>query len=384
MPIKQLRKLKLADQPVKRAPRKNQSKQKASLRNVVRTPGTIIRALQTTSRAPSGLPHYVMCRTNPFHGHGGSAIPDGKNSNFVVTDTFAVNNFTPSAAGQTIIIQTLNAFPALAMIGSTANFTVDGTLVTGLGALQPVATAANTSYYPVCIPPPLVGTGAVGSAFADPYNSTTARMISCGFRLIYTGPATTCAGSITVTPNPVGWGQTATSATGAFGISSPTIAGAAGAVATAGAQIIDCDITISTTALTRASKTFRPEQGVYIVPTHRSTDFKMNPTLVCALAPTANLNTATGAVNVSSLLRPAGGVNPGIIWYDNDWTTYSIVIHGMNSDASFRLESVACMEYNPAITSAFYPLSVKASPTAPNQIKQATDINQQSDTKPAS
>lgn len=381
MLTKRLRKVKLSDKSIKRLPKK--TKPSNALKNVVRTPGTIIRTLQTVNNHQDSLAPYVVCRTNPFHGHGGSAIPDGKNSNFVVTDTFSVNNFTPSAAGQTIIIQTLNALPALAMIGSTQNFTIDGTLVTALSSLQP-SSASNTSYYPCCIPPPLVGQALLGAGFNDPYNSTTARMISCGYRLIYTGPATTCAGSITVTPNPIGWGQLATQASGGFTISIPTIAGVAGANLAAGAQLIDCDITINTTSITRASKTFRPEQGVYVVPTHRSSDFKMNPTLVCSVAPVANLTTATGAATVSSMFRPAGGVNPGIVWFDNDWTTYSIVIQGMNSDASFRLESVVCMEYNPAITSAFYPLSIKASPTSQKQIEDATKKNQKTDMKPAS
>lgn len=269
------------------------------------------------------------------------------------------------------------------MIGSTQNFTIDGTVVTGLTQLQP-SSAPGSSYYPCCIPPPLVGLALLGAGFSDPYNSTTARMISCGYRLIYTGPATTCAGSITVTPNPIGWGQLATQATGGFTIGLPTISGTAGANLAGGAQLLDCDITINATAMTRASKTFRPEQGVYVVPTHRSTDFKMNPTLVCSVAPVANAITATGAATLTSFLRPAGGVNPGIVWYDNDWTTYSIVIQGVNADASFRLEAVCCMEYNPAITSAFYPLSIKASPKAQNQIDQATAKNQQTDTQPAS
>lgn len=172
---KRLRKVKLSATAIKRLPKKNKPKS-PGLQNVVRTPGTIIRTLQTKPRSQAHLPDYVMCRTNPFAAHGGSAIPDGKNSNFVVTDTFAVNNFSPSVAGQTIVIQTINALPALAMIGSTQNFTVDGTVATALTALQPSSTVTTTTYFPICIPPPLVGQAALASAFADPYNSATARI----------------------------------------------------------------------------------------------------------------------------------------------------------------------------------------------------------------
>jgi hypothetical protein len=368
--------------PKRRAPNKPAN----GLKTVVRTPGSIIRTLQKTPKLSPNLSHYVTCRTNPFHGHGGSAIPDGKNSNFVVTDTFSVNNFSPTAAGQTIVIQTLNALPALSMIGSTTNFIVDGVTVTALGAYQPSAsTAANSSWYPTSMPPPMVGTAVLGANFMDPYNAATARMISVGYRLIYTGPATTCSGAITVTPNPIAWGQTATSATGNFQIKPPLTTGTPIATALpAGTVLIDCDITINPTAMTRATKTFRPEQGVYVVPTHRSTNYAMQPTYVCPLAPVPNLNLSTGAVDITTLLRVYGGGNPGIVWFDNDWTTYSIVLTGLNADASFRLETVLCMEYNPAISSAFYPLSIKQSPTNNNDIKVADDKNKNSDIKSSS
>lgn len=79
---KRLRKVKLADKAIKRLPKK--TKQTNALKNVVRTPGTIIRTLQTVNNRKDHLAPYVVCRTNPFHGHGGSAIPDGKNSNLLL------------------------------------------------------------------------------------------------------------------------------------------------------------------------------------------------------------------------------------------------------------------------------------------------------------
>lgn len=378
---KRLRKVSLAPKAKKRPQRTKTN----GLRTIVRTPGTIIKTLNARQPVPTGQSHYVVCRSNPFHGHGGAAIPDGKNSNFVVSDTFSVNNFAPSAAGQTIVIQTLNTLPALAMMGSLSNFTVDGNLVTGLTSLQPSITT-STSYYPVCISPPMINNGLLGSKFSDPYASTTSRMISCGYRLIYTGPATTCAGSITVTPNPIAWGTTATSATGGFSLVPPLITGTAGTTMSLGAVCLNCDIVINDTAMTRATKTFRPEQGVYIVPTHRSNTFELVPTLVQPYAPVANVNTALGAVSNGTMLRPAsnGAGNPGVVWFDNDWTTYTIVISGVNADASFRLESVCCMEYCPAITSPFYPMTNNKSPDKPGDMKAGDNANKNNDVKASS
>lgn len=345
-----------------------------ALPNVTRTPGTIIRNLSLKTAVAKPLPHYVVCRSNPFAGHGGSAIPDGKNSNFVVTDTFSVTNFSPTAAGQTIIVQTTNCLPALAMIGSRTNFIVDGTTVTALTSLQPNASTSGTTFYPACVPPPLVGQGGIGTQFSDPYNSTTARAISMGFRLIYTGPATTCAGVVTVTPNPIGFGQTITTVSGGLGIVPVSAAGAAGTSIAASVTGICMDMTINETSLTRASATYRPEQGLYVVAQHKTADFKLQPTYGSALVPLANANTAIGAGNLCSLFRTVGSTTPGVIWFDNDWMTYQIAISGMNADATYRLESVLCMEYSPAITSAFYPLSIKMSPNDVKLIAQAQAI----------
>lgn len=340
-----------------------------------RTPGTIIRALFQPSKprvsGNSKISHYLACRTDPFHSSGGAAIPDGQNKAFVVTDTFCINNISPSAAGQTIVIQTLNCLPALAMIGSTSNFTVDGQLVTALSSLTPTSTA-STTWYPACIPPPYSGLGAPASAFADPYNATAARLVSLGFRLIYTGPATTCAGVITVTPNPVAWSDAGVTVSALLGAAPVSAAGVLGTAWATGSSILTGDFVINPNTMTRETQTFRPEQGVRVLASHTSDVFKRNPTVINPYVALGPYNDATSTGTFPNLFRQNPTTAPGIIWYDNDWMGYQIVISGVNSDATFRLESVCCMEYNPAISSPFYPLSVKQSPSAPpGQLNQA-------------
>lgn len=378
--IKRTRAIRLKPNPNRPLKLKRKKRPPQALKNVTRTPGTIIRTLNSPRRPQGNVSHYALCRSNPFAGHGGSSIPDGKNTNFVVTDTFTVNTFTPTTAGQTIVIQTLNCLPSLAMIASTAGLVVDSTAVAASSALQPTASTASTTWYPIGIPGPYVGTGAAGALFADPYNSTTARVISVGYRLLYIGPATTCAGSITITPNPVAWGTTSTSADGGFGLVPPTIAGAAGTQLHTGAVALDVDMTINPVVMTRASLTVRPEQGLYVVPKHKSTEFKLQPTYNMPYAPIANANTSLLG-NLNTLFRPSGGVNPGVVFFDNDWMTYQIVITGLNSDASFRLETVLCMEYNPAVSSPFYPLSIKQSPDSAAQLHEGQKASERTEMK---
>jgi len=359
---------KKSNPPPRRTARK---KQQPFLSNAPRTPGTIITTLGRKRANPVALSHYVKCRIDPFHSPGGAGIPDGQNSNFVVADTFSVNNFSATVAGQSIVIQTTNTLPSCAMIASLSPMTVDGLTVAASTSLQPVAATASTSWYPICIPSSYIGLGAADTVFADPYQSSTARMVSCGFRLIYTGPAQTCAGTIRITPNNIGWTIGAPSTAGAT-VENVTRAGAPGANLVIGTPIIVADININSTAMTRSTMTLRPEQGLYVLPTHKANNFKNQPTYVVPYVPVANVNQAGVAVNQNNLWRDAGGspITLGIVWFDNDWACYQIALSGLNADASFTLEAVVCVEYNPAVTSPWFPNSIGSSPNKPGEIAQ--------------
>ena len=338
-----------------------------SLKNAIRTPGSIIATFSSQRPISRPLSHYVKCRTDPFRGSGAAAIPDGSNSNFMVIDSFMVDTITNP--GSSFVFQTLSTLPALGMIASAFSLGVNGVTVSPVTNLQPAATA-NQQWYPICIPTPYAIASIPGTYFADPYSATTARMISVGYRIIYTGPATTCSGSITVTPNSVGLEPAGTVTTNTASGATMTTSKAdnsAGTTIPGGCPILNAEVTINPTALTRASVTVRPEEGLYLLPTHRSTVHRVLPTTITSYAVLAGA-TPAATVAYRHLLKQANGLDIGVVWYDSDWSGFQVSFNGINSDASFRIESVVCMEYNPAVSSTFYPLTMKASP--PNNTSQ--------------
>lgn len=365
---------------------------KSSQLNQMRTTNTITQSLGSlslASRPNSGsIKPYVKCRADPFNSNGQYGIPDGTNANFIIVDSYSVNNIACTQFQTSFTIQTLPCLPAMAMVGAAPSTTlvIDGTVVTAPALTSPNSAITN-AWRPICIPQPYSNSPyAPGAAIEDPYNSSVARMVAVGYRITYTGPVLSCAGSITVTENKVGFteiGQT-TSGTGVASTApysivtsdrTNTLAGVFNQPA--GTTVLAIDITTNPNAMTASSVTFRPEEGILVLPKHSTIDFKNqivrdNPACVVA-NPSTNSNTLA---NMLQYVGPIGSptYHGTVIWYDNDWTSVQIVFNGINQDATFRVESVLCMEYGLQVSSPFLPLSHKFSSNDRPQIVTATEM----------
>jgi hypothetical protein len=334
------------------------------------------------------LPPYVHCRIDPFGSDGTSSIPDGANTSFITSDTRMFDNISltqPSLAGTySFIIQTLPTLPASALIvGATAPLTVNGVTITDATFLDMIG--PNSTYYqaPLSVLPPYLGDPSAtanylpGSATNDPYNSNTARLVAAGYRLIYTGPALTCQGIITVTPSDVGIapGPDTFVATNPLGIRDT--AGTIVAIAQNTPQLV-LDSGRNPYAMTRDTVTLRPEQGLTFIPRHKGSNYKVQPTTDLAKAILANAG-AIGGIGGNNMFgrNNVAGVstyNGGVIWYDNDWTSCKICVQDVNPDATFRWETIWCMEYNPAPGGVLSTLTKEATKSAPSEIIQAEKI----------
>jgi len=335
------------------------------------------------------LPPYVHCRIDPFGSDGTSSIPDGANTSFITSDTRMFDNISltqPSLTGTySFAIQTLPTLPASALItGTSGALTVNGVAITD-ATFQTTLNGPNSTYYqaPLSVLPPYLGTASAtgnylpGSANNDPYNSNTARLVAAGYRLIYTGPTLTCQGIITVTPSDVGIadGPDTFAATNPLGIRDT--AGTIVAIAQSTPQLV-LDSGNNPKAMTRDTVTLRPEQGLTFIPRHKGSNYKVQPTTDLAKAILANAGAigGTGGNNMfgRNNLAAASTYNGGVIWYDNDWTGCKICVQDVNFDATFRWETIWCMEYNPAPGGVLSTLTKEATKSAPSEIIQAEKI----------
>lgn len=326
------------------------------------------------------LPAYVSCRLNPFTGPGGLGIPDGNNRSFIRTDVVS-NDTISSIANGSFVIQTLPCLPATAMIASLGLMNVNGVSMSPVTAYQPYSTLNTSAWVPLGVSASFsaYGTYAPGLIATDPYSATKCRIAAIGYRLIYTGPASTCAGSIVVTPNPIGLSVSAQSTSAVIpaignNYAYATVDNALGsAVCTGvGTTMLALDTNVSSTIMTRGSHTFRPEEGLIIVPRHMSGIYETKPIAECPYAMLGDFSTgATLPHTWYNVLRRTSTYSGGILFYDDSWETFQISASGLNPDASYRLETIFCLELNPAMNSSITPLATRVSQSNPEHMKLA-------------
>lgn len=171
----------------------------STINNIQRT------LMSNAMQSPKSLSSYVHCRMNPFQSHKGpaAAIPSGDNENFVVIDNFMYDDIT-AVTGATFFIQTLPMLPVTAVISSISAAGTHDLNINNVNFLS----SGNTNWgnYPIGVVTPYRAlTLTPGIAVDDPYQSVSARMVSIGYKLTYTGQSATCSGTVTVTPNNVGF-----------------------------------------------------------------------------------------------------------------------------------------------------------------------------------
>jgi hypothetical protein len=319
---------------------------------------------------------------NPFQSHKGpaAAIPSGDNENFVVIDNFMYDDIT-AVTGATFFIQTLPMLPVTAVISSISAAGTHDLNINNVNFLS----SGNTNWgnYPIGVVTPYRAlTLTPGIAVDDPYQSVSARMVSIGYKLTYTGQSATCSGTVTVTPNNVGFTLAGSLTASTGNIASPSAvsgnlansAQTATVAAPLGSPILTIDLTNVVTAYTKDSVIFRPEEGVLILPRHRTKDFKIVSTSDIPYFLAANQSvggTVAGTVlqNFYTTYGVGAALAQNAIWYDQDWSAVQIVIAGVQPLSTFRLETVVCTEYVLPSSSPFAPLALKSSPDNPASIK---------------
>nr|WPR18221.1 MAG: hypothetical protein [Crogonang virus 45] len=346
-----------------------QSQTTRGLPNKLRSTNTITRSLgnklaigRRTTNA------YLSCRMMPFSGEGRAALPDGSNTNFVVTDSFAIDNIAMTGAGsRSFIIQTMPTLPQLAMIGSTGGIVINGQ-TSGTLSSYAIGSVPGLTWTPICIPSIFNTSCVPGTPYADPWSASSMRFINIAFRIVYTGPVNTCSGSLTVTPNNCVFVDA--NATTREGLRLFPVNMAGTALSTpypGGTPMLATDLQIASSAFTRASRTFRPEQGVTLIAPHTGSSFD---NIAIGRTPYALISASqsTAAVtDINPALRQVtyNGVEyAGIACYDNGWGGFQIAFENINADASFRIESMVCMEVCPMVSSPYYPMSQRSSPPA--------------------
>jgi hypothetical protein len=367
-------------------PRKKNNKNKGPMglsmnTTVEKVQRSLTNPYQGIKRQGSG---YLACRLNPFSSHGAKGILDGGNSDYIMIDHLSLDYIT-GVDGKAFIIQTLPMLPIPAMINSTAR-NVTGVLNIN-GNSYTSSNDYNSSWYPLGIPPEYYAINSFpGAVTNDPYNSVKARIVSIGYKLIYTGPTFNCAGTFTVTPNNIGCTSGFVSTTN-LTLAPPNsilyrsyacdqLSSTPSSIGTSGLNV---DFTTNPNVFVKDSVINRQELGCYILMKHASSDFKLMPTADSPrhLAGNNSMTSTVGGNYVNNLIcSPTllSTAEQGNFFYDDDWSGVQIVVAGHTAGATYTLETAVCMEYQVSQTSPFATLTEKSSPINMKELAKANAI----------
>lgn len=335
---------------------------------------------------------YLKSLMNPFI-YKGSPIPDGNNHDFICNDMVAYSDVsygdTVTAGGKfNFTMQTFPFLPYLAGIQSLSKLEIDSKKFT---EQQAAITSSNlvSGFAPICFPEVFLSSNNVYTQLGvfkdDPWGAAKARMGSIGYKILYTGPINTCSGSITVTPSnivvtPFKSAVPNLNVTSTGTVSSVNPNNTVSSAAKSFANTLAVEINRNNGASYKTSRTFRPEETIYVLPKRANTINQLSPILPAATAVLANISSSEASDNLYNFVKRDAPDTVtshcgGIVWYDDNWESFVIQFRNINQDASFRIEAIACFELTLKTGSPFIDLSMASSPNKPNVMDKSHTIS---------
>nr|WRQ64998.1 hypothetical protein [Tolivirales sp.] len=331
-------------------------------------------AYNKPSNDPLFASHYLNCRYAPFNRAARrTGIPDGRGVNVVVRDYKTSYDIVTGGFGTEIRIAPMFPFPVRFAVGTSGGGNVN-TIAIGNEFATPASVPATSQPYIGCTLPTAMSTllPTIPGGQADSTNIISARIVTIGYRLYYTGKAADAFGVVLVDNLPFkvdGEGLNNNAFT-QWGVGSPGASGKNQTVGNNACPILVVDNTpfgVNQSNAPVTQVTLRPESGVEGVLKYQSNpdahEFKpwydQGAAVVCSASSDTNLYTpiyaSTQAVTIPSQDRIFGA-----FCVDDALQEVNIRITGATQ--SFRLEVVVCIEQELATSSNMIDMA-KPSPT---------------------
>jgi len=380
-----------AAKPVKRL--------KKTLSIVAPTTNQVERALRSINmnsrRQGSGKTDpWVMCRLQPDRSMGGTQKPDGVGSCRSISVDHLVADTLTCITGAGFTIQTFpGMLPFTGIITGNGSAGTHDISVNSVSYLNAATTPTNPqSWAPLGILTEWASNYAglqnwtpSSTPRNDPYTSARARVLAVKRRLIYTGTLTNNAGFVTVTPSPyclsTQQGRVSSTSTSAvaneIGFALKDYAQTTTTGALLDTPFYTLDVESGTNPLfNKDTVMYRVEQGVEILSKQSGSIHQFVPIPDSSYYVVANASTipATGGsiyapVNCDMVLN--GTSQSGVVINDDTWCGELINVTGVTAGATFRLETILCVEYELQSASALAPMAMKPPAPRPAAVAQA-------------
>jgi hypothetical protein len=345
------------------------------------------RKVQAVSKGENSLSQYVSCRLNPFSAMGSLGIPDDCGYRRIVVDYRAFTDITFSASSQLNILL-MPMLPSPVFLKATVDNAVTFTYPSG-GNITIAQGAANTTYQngwiPAMIFPELQASAGIGltpsGSFSagnlvqvvvpNPYSADKGRLVTMCHRLVYTGTANNCSGTITASDIPFQIaGVPSSSPFSIIPVSQANVGGTQANYATA-----NININITPGLFSQDTISHRPEIGDVVLAKH-SGKYQFKPWYNTPFH-LVNGNTAQSSAEVPFTGFLPSLASGGIMFYDDQWSGTLLTVNGTTAGNTYRLESYFCIEYTPDQGSAFMRLAKDVPAVSSNLIDRVSDVAKQ-------
>lgn len=317
-----------------------------------RTTAGVERALRKRNPRPvlRRMNPYAHCRLSPFTSGGGALLPDGSAGRAIVIDHRAYSTIT-SGTGAYINLKVTPSFPTPLYVkcastlpnSCTANGVAISQTVTGLDTTS--NWVAATAYTEGNLNPPINPAATVNLPLPM-FGATKARIISQAWRVIYTGPASTAQGLITINNSPASINEAPMYNEG-ISILGPNDATVQAYAIGSQAELVNVHSLLTAVqpgAYQLDTVTLRPEMGAQGVlrhskPTYPFVTYQNNP--IVLMDKSRQLNNGGSIVSWNGYNSTYGGL---LNFWDDGWDPVDIML-STASGLSYRVEVSTCIEY---------------------------------------
>lgn len=295
---------------------------------------------------------YIQCRLSPFTASNGLGIPDDTDAKRLVVDHRQITSFKMGSSGSMNIV----VAPTIPQIVWFQTTTSSDTTYTVNGDHPTTHNGDENLFHPITITQYqnmlLTRNDAAGlyNTFPTYLNAMRARIVTIGYRIIYTGSTMNNSGSIMLNKlgmslqPPIGNASTFSVYNGHGGTDLNYNVN----------QVLVQRMNLSKTFDTIVSDTVRVplRQGVQGLLKHASSDYKW-----CDVTDNENYLCSTLYDNLSlftqGLDRGPDYISqwPSVQFADDQWSPAAISIRGATEGQTFDLETVFCIEYIPNLES---------------------------------
>jgi len=322
------------------------NQRKARVNNMKRNPNNNKMARRTINP-------YIQCRLNPFGNANGMGIPDGTDAKRLLVDHRQITSFVVGTSGafNIVIAPVMPQIIWFQPLGNDTTYTVNGGHPTHHnGATDGFHHVTCSQYQNITF----TRNDAVGWFNTIPtyLGAARARIVTIGFRLIYTGSTMNNSGSIMV--NRMGFSVQAPSANiGDFVVQSDH--GESDETINYGQVFLrPCNTSSNTFDIMNQESVRAPlRQGIQGLLKHASGDYQWlsvsdNETYLAKTNDDKYSMLYQGADLGSDTLARW----PVVTFVDDQWSPAAIAIRGATEGQSFDIETVYCVEYIPNLDSA--------------------------------